>query len=249
MVGADAAETEDLDIQMLNVSCAFPQGTAELQRKGHPVFKNCIHPDGMMWWQSIQDVVDPDKPETWLFQNCLSWIGSPRAQDFPDRASCLAFWRKKAEDFADPWRTVSRDFPDDLAISVDRTTAWIPDKDWSKNSLTGHVTLAGDAAHTMPPHRAQGLNNALEDAAMLVDELEAVKAKRKHLGEAVASYEKEMKQRALLEVPISIQQAKMVHSWDTFMSAPLIKHGMDKYKEDVATKGQRVALATETTVQ
>ena len=41
-----SAQVEDLDIQMLNVSCTFPKDTAMLQRMGHPVFKNSYHPDG-----------------------------------------------------------------------------------------------------------------------------------------------------------------------------------------------------------
>ena len=89
---------------------------------GHPIFKASYHPDGYMWWQSIQDVQDPEKPEEWRFQNCFSWIGSPRAEDFSGAAEILTFWREKAKSFAEPWRSVGRDFPDDLNVVVDRTT-------------------------------------------------------------------------------------------------------------------------------
>ena len=244
LVGKAAAEVEDLDIQMFNVTCTFPKETALLQRMGHPVFKNSYHPDGFMWWQSIQDVEDPDKPETWLFQNMLSWIGSPRAEDLPDQASRLAFWREKAVNFAEPWRTVGRDFPEDLPIVVDRTSVWRPTMDWSKTELGGRVTIAGDAAHTMPPHRGQGLNNALQDSATLVEELQAVSNGEKSLRDAIAAYEKDMKERTLVEIPITIAQAQMVHSYDTLMSAPFFKHGMNKYREDMEAKGQAVEVAT-----
>lgn len=244
LVGEEAAQVEDLDIQMFNVSCSFPKETALLQRMGHPVFKNSYHPDGFMWWQSIQDVEDPEKPETWLFQNCLSWIGKPGREELPDAASRLAYWREKATRFADPWRTVGRDLPDDLPIVVDRTTVWRPTMDWSTAELGTRVTIAGDAAHTMPPHRGQGLNNALEDAAMLVDELAAFKRGKKSLKDAIAAYEKEMKERTLLEIPISIAQAQMVHNFDTLMSAPFFKHGMNKYREDMEAKGQTIEIAT-----
>lgn len=246
LVGRDAAKVEDLDIQMFNVSCSFSKETAELQRTGHPIFKNCYHPEGLMWWQSIQDVKDPNKPETWLFQNVLSWVGKPRAEDFPDQASRLAFWRDKATAFAEPWRTVGKELPEDLVFGVDRTTVWRPSMDWSKTEFAGRVTLAGDAAHAMPPHRGQGLNNALQDAAALVDELKAVKEGQKSLSDAVATYETEMKERALAEIPISIMQAKMVHNWDTLMNAPFIKHGMNKYREDMAAKDKNVEVATTT---
>jgi len=212
---------------------------------GHPVFKNSYHPAGFMWWQSAQDIKDPNKPETWLFQNCFSWIGAPRPEDFPDPASRLAFWRSKAELFAEPWRTVGAELPKDLKFETDRTTVWRPNMDWSKNELGGIVTLAGDAAHCMPPHRGQGLNNALQDAAMLVDELVAASKGEKSLRNAVESYEKEMKERSLQEIPFSIMQAQMVHSYDTLMDAPFFKMGMNKYKEDMAAKNQPIEKATQ----
>lgn len=248
ILGKEAAQVEDLDIQMLNVSCSFPKETAMLQRMGHPVFKNSYHPDGFMWWQSIQDVKDPMAPETWLFQNVLSWIGEPRAEDFPDPASRMKFWKEKAEKFAEPWRTVGRDLPNDLPVIVDRTTVWRPTVDWS-GKFSHRVTIAGDAAHPMPPHRGQGLNNALQDAAVLADELKAVKADRKSLSDAVTAFEKDMKQRTLEEIPISIAQAQMVHSFDTLMNAPFFKHGMQKYREDQEAKGQGVEGATAPKVQ
>jgi 2-polyprenyl-6-methoxyphenol hydroxylase-like FAD-dependent oxidoreductase len=200
-----AAQVEDLDIQMLNVSCTFSKETAMLQRMGHPVFKNSYHPDGFMWWQSIQDVEDPTAPETWLFQNVISWVGEPRAKELPDAASRMKYWKEKAQTFAEPWRTVGRDLPDDFPVHLDRTTVWRPTVDWS--GKFGHsVTIAGDAAHAMPPHRGQGLNNALQDAAVLVDELKAVKAGNKTLSDAINAFEKDMKERTLQEIPISIAQ-------------------------------------------
>jgi 2-polyprenyl-6-methoxyphenol hydroxylase-like FAD-dependent oxidoreductase len=248
ILGKDAAQVEDLDIQMLNISCTFPKETAMLQRMGHPVFKNSYHPDGFMWWQSIQDVKDPMAPETWLFQNVLSWIGEPRAEDFPDAVSRMKYWKEKAKNFAEPWHSVGKDLPDDFPVIVDRTTCWRPTMDWSEKF--GHrVTIAGDAAHPMPPHRGQGLNNALQDAAVLVDELKAVKSGEKSLSDAVAAFEKDMKQRTLEEIPISIMQAQMVHSYDTLMNAPFFKHGMNKYREEQEAKGEGVEVATAPKIQ
>ena len=149
LVGKEAAKVEDLDIQMFNVSCSFPKDVALLQRMGHPVFKNSYHPDGFMWWQSIQNVDDPKNPESWLFQNVLSWVGKPRAEELPDRESRLKFWREKAERFAEPWRSVGQHLPDDIPLSIDHTTVWRPTMDWSDTQFGRKVTLAGDAAHPM----------------------------------------------------------------------------------------------------
>ena len=159
LVGKEAAQLEDFDLYMLNVTCSFPRETALLQRKDHPIFKNSFAKvDGISfsWWQSIQDVRNPDRPETWLFQNVLSWIGHPRPEDLPTRESRLEFWRERAKSFADPWKSAGRDFPDDLPIVVGRVTGWTP-YDWSQSKLGGQVTLAGDAAHALPPFLGQGM--------------------------------------------------------------------------------------------
>ena len=117
----------------------------------------------------------------------------------------MKYWKEKAQTFAEPWRTVGRDLPDDFPVALDRTTVWRPTVDWS-SKFGHHVTIAGDAAHAMPPHRGQGLNNALQDAAVLVDELKAVKSGNKSLSDAIAAFEKDMKERTLQEIPISIAQ-------------------------------------------
>ena len=232
LLGKDVAKLEDLDINMINISCAYSADTAKLLRTKHPCFKNSYHPtQGTMFWQSIQDVKDPDRPETWLFQNILSWIGAPRPEDLPDQAARTAFFKSKAEEYAEPWRSGALEIPDDLTFGIDRTTIFTPSMSWS-DVLGGNVTLAGDAAHAMPPHRGQGLNNALEDAARLVGELTATRDGKKSLNEAIRKYEEDMRARTLKEIPISVMQAKMVHSWDDLMNAPMIKMGMNKLKEE-----------------
>lgn len=230
LVGEEAAKNTYMDIQMLNVSCRFPAETAEYLRSIHPMFKTSYHPDGFHWWNSIQDVHDPHKPETWSFQNLLSWSGAPRAEDLPDQESRIRFWRERGPKAAEPFSTIAAQLPDDLVFPVDGTAVWKPDLDWSSSPLWPNVTIAGDAAHAIPPFRGQGLNNALQDAADLVDWL-AEAAGVADLKEAVAGYEKEMKERTLTELEVSILQAETVHNWERLMEAPFVKHGMNKFKE------------------
>lgn len=232
LLGKDAAQLEDLDINMINISCAYSADTAKLLRSKHPCFKNSYHPtQGTMFWQSIQDVEDPDRPETWLYQNILSWVGAPRPEDLPHQAARTAFFKSKAEEYAEPWRSGALKIPDDLSFGIDRTTIFTPPLSWSDN-FGESVTLAGDAAHAMPPHRGQGLNNALEDAARLVEELTAARGGNKTLGDAVRAYEEDMRARTLKEIPISVMQARMVHSWEDLMNAPMIRMGMNKLREE-----------------
>ncbi|NUR91970.1 MAG: FAD-dependent monooxygenase [Nonomuraea sp.] len=55
-----------------------------------------------------------------------------------------------------------------------------------------HVTLLGDAVHTMTPGRGDGANTALRDARLLALTLREVAAGRVPLGPAKALYEEEM---------------------------------------------------------
>ncbi len=189
---------------------------------------------------------DPDEPETWLFQNILSWMGKPRPQDLPDQESRTRFFKEKGAEYAEPWRSAALQIPEDLTFGIDRTTIFTPDMDWFGYELGGKVTLAGDRAHAMPAHRGQGLNNALQDAAGLVEELTAVKKGEKGLRGAVKTYQEDMKKRALAEIPISVMQARMVHSWETLMSAPMIKMGMNKLKEEEAAEAEKAKRTEET---
>jgi 2-polyprenyl-6-methoxyphenol hydroxylase-like FAD-dependent oxidoreductase len=88
------------------------------------------------------------------------------------------------------------------------------------------MTLCGDAAHPMTPHRGQGLNNALQDAANFVAMLAKVKNGEVGLGEAVDAYDKEVLERGTLEMSISLKQTLFIHNWETLMQSPMIKLGM-----------------------
>jgi salicylate hydroxylase len=50
----------------------------------------------------------------------------------------------------------------------------------------GHVVLLGDACHAMLPYQAQGASQAMEDAAVLAEELGAVTVSG--IGDALARY-------------------------------------------------------------
>lgn len=105
--------------------------------------------------------------------------------------------------------------------------------DWTSSPLRPNVTLAGDAALNMPPFRGQGLNNAFQDAEKIVSELVNMKEGKKTLEQAVRAYEEEMKTRGLKEIEVSLMQSRMVHNWETLISAPMIKAGMHAYREEV----------------
>jgi len=59
----------------------------------------------------------------------------------------------------------------------------------------------------------------------------------KRAWDAIAAYEKDMKERTLVEISIIICQGQMVHNFDTLMSAPYFEYGMNKCRENMEAKG------------
>jgi 2-polyprenyl-6-methoxyphenol hydroxylase-like FAD-dependent oxidoreductase len=95
----------------------------------------------------VADVPDPDRPETWVFQLMPSWTG-PYNPDQTD-AERLAFLKDKAQYFAEPWKSAFLWIPDGTPFPCSNMTHWVTIP-WDNRK--GMVTLAGDAAHAMPPH-------------------------------------------------------------------------------------------------
>jgi 2-polyprenyl-6-methoxyphenol hydroxylase-like FAD-dependent oxidoreductase len=70
------------------------------------------------------------------------------------------------------------------------------------------VTLLGDAAHTMPPQRGVGANNAFEDARQLVRQIVDGEGSRV---ERIVAYEREMLARARRAIEGSDEAARLCH--------------------------------------
>ena len=77
---------------------------------------------------------------------------------------------------------------------------------------SGRVTLLGDAAHAMPPHRGIGGNTAFEDAATFAAEVErAVTSGSVDWAGVTSAYEVAMFARGHKAVDESMETAQMVH--------------------------------------
>jgi 2-polyprenyl-6-methoxyphenol hydroxylase-like FAD-dependent oxidoreductase len=93
------------------------------------------------------------------------------------------------------------------------------------------MTLAGDAAHPMTPHRGQGLNNALMDARAFVECIRGVVEGKWELEEGVRVYDEEVFKRGTGEMEVSLKQTLFIHDWETLMQSPMVKMGMRQVKE------------------
>src|SRR5438105_3843050 len=125
---------------------------------------------------TVQDVPDPSKPETWTFQVLQSWIDStvPPSADLTTYEGRMAFFKQRSEEWAEPWRSAGRAVSPSTQIPLDAGTYWEKAAKWDNRG--GRLTLCGDAAHPMTPHRGQGLNNALQDSSNFVAALLSVKS-------------------------------------------------------------------------
>jgi len=207
---------------MFNFPAKFSAETGRLIRAQQPIFFNSLHPHGYLFMLRVQDVLDPADAATWKFQILFTWQGHPFVEELDTQEKRTAWLRGKSVEYAEPWRTVLSQIPEDATFGIDRTTLWKP-VDWSNSPLAGQVTCAGDAAHAMPPFRGQGLNNGLEDAAQLTERLVKVKADAHGWREAVLDYDEEMRARGVREVGISQQSALMLHDYDKVVSLLVVR--------------------------
>lgn len=234
---------------ILNFPCSYPATIATELRAIHPVFKVAYHPKlNCMYMLSVLDTSTSATSGAITFQNLISWKGPPYTSDIhADPSLALKHLQKLGAQFAPPFSTAAANIPDDTKLFVDQGTQWDPrphfavshdphsgtrSTSWNARPSTERtITLAGDAAHSMLPHRGQGLNHSLEDAAKLVSALKAVfRDRTRSLADAVAAYEEEMVRRGGAEIEVTAKAAATAHDWGLMMQSPIFKHGANKVR-------------------
>jgi 2-polyprenyl-6-methoxyphenol hydroxylase-like FAD-dependent oxidoreductase len=91
-------------------------------------------------------------------------VEAAQDRDVHDGARIMA---ELAAAYGGPWQEIAASITEDTPINYTQFTAHVVDGPWYR----GRVVLVGDAAHNCPPTIAQGAAMAVEDAAVLADEL------------------------------------------------------------------------------
>ncbi|OTB09713.1 hypothetical protein K445DRAFT_71787 [Daldinia sp. EC12] len=181
-----------------------------------PLLFQGLHPKtGNFLWYSIHDwFAEPDGQRSFDVQVIISWIVRNSVSDaIPEtHEERIKLMKERANDYAEPLRSIVMDIPDDLTSTTAFKLADYPPRKW--NNRNGRVTLAGDSAHTMTMYRGEGANHGILDAALLVDQLKMI-----HRGEidqkvAIDTYEAEMLPRTLDAVLKSREAAMVAHNWE-----------------------------------
>lgn len=224
LVGREAAREEDIDLTTIN----FPWGgytdqQARFLRSHHPIVQLSFAENMGTAVLACLDIPDPNDTKDWKFQSYTSWWGPPYAEDLQDLVARTKFFKERMSKWCEPFRTAGTAIADDALIPIFPGKQWAPTMEWDTHS--GKVTLAGDAAHSMLPHRGQGLNNAVKDASDLVDAIQAAVTATKSLHEAVTAYEEEMKPRGVKEVDMSLEQAKASRKVETWKESSVYRFG------------------------
>jgi 2-polyprenyl-6-methoxyphenol hydroxylase-like FAD-dependent oxidoreductase len=153
----------------------------------------------------------------------------------------LASIKKRAEVLAEPFRSSLLWIPEGTATYNDRMSYWITIP-WDNHK--GMITLAGDAAHPLPPCmcfefsfdisrliepvRGQGANHSICDASNLVDAIVKIHAGEGSREDEITGYDKEAIKRGAEEVRLSLDSAQNVHVWENLMASPMMQHGLTK---------------------
>lgn len=236
VVGEKAARGFDSDFTMINTWSTLPGHLARALRKKHPIISQALHPDVQVGALiATLDVPSKDAPaEEWKFQIYSGWKGEPRKADLDTNEKAIAHFKRIFEQIAEPFYSVGMALLDNHVLPVDGGWNFKPTGDFKWDNHGGKVTLAGDAAHSMLPHRGQGLNNAIMDAARLVEAIKRVVDEKKARNEAVQEYEDEMRPRGTREVETTLDT--MLAQWQRDLTkSPLFTIGFNR-PQDVESK-------------
>ncbi|GIK07571.1 hypothetical protein Aspvir_003237 [Aspergillus viridinutans] len=237
LVDAEVAALQKPNIMVLN---AFPTFTREqalfIHAKSHPIVQLAPHPhqktsifsNGTSSFPAksatdklVANVVDPARPETWVFHYCLSiWTAEEPPENVEARR---ALFKHYMGQYCEPYKSAGEWLNQDTPILAEKFHYWKNITRW--DNFGGKVTLAGDAAHPMVPFTAQGLNTALEDVKHFLDAIVKVVYHGADLQTEMDAYDESAYTRGKRDIDLSTEQMYAYHHWEEIMTSPLMKGG------------------------
>ncbi|KAK3323219.1 hypothetical protein B0T19DRAFT_485643 [Cercophora scortea] len=224
LIGEEAARSVRTEYAISN--CIVRYATAEIAlavRAPHPVFSLASLPGGVIF-SGIQNVIDPDDPTTWSFHISRVWKGPVTACE-GEEAIALAKTATVDFDICEPFRTAIQAIPADANVFVTQLSYW-PTVPW--DNRRGRVTLAGDAAHSILPTRAQGLNEALNDVDQILTRFMKIKEEGITVQDALRVYEDDVFVRGRKAALSSVEDTRALTQVRDMQSTPQARSGFTK---------------------
>jgi 2-polyprenyl-6-methoxyphenol hydroxylase-like FAD-dependent oxidoreductase len=166
LLGAEKARSTPLDIvyNMSIVKYGDAKKALHVLQSGHPQNSFGYNPNGIFSvlagmnpismsisltnHDPVQDMPDPNRPETWAFQVGSSWLG--QRDTSLSNEERMARVKRAASQLSEPFRSANLWMPDDTIINIDPIAYWVP---IPFENHQGRITLCGDAAHPLPPRK------------------------------------------------------------------------------------------------
>ncbi|KZT23568.1 putative monooxygenase [Neolentinus lepideus HHB14362 ss-1] len=227
LLGDERSAAKPIPFQTYIANSRYSAEDARLLRSIHPIYTMGIHPKGFFFWISPQDIADPEDPATWEFMLMISQSRNENAPSLPER-DFIADAKQLGAQSCEPFRTAWTKLHETANIWHIPLSSWEPIQ-W--DNRRGRVTISGDAAHTMTFHRGQGLNHAINDAWSYVTKMKEYVSGQKSLAIAITEYDDELRMRGGEEVRASLENSRMLHSWDECWNSPWFKQGYAKKQE------------------
>ncbi|KAF5528266.1 FAD-dependent monooxygenase cctM [Colletotrichum aenigma] len=160
----NATDLTPAPVAVFNFGATFTaEQASHLRSQIHPVATLGPHPEQKTcFFLTMGDVKTPNDPASWVFQVSLSYWPDDGKEQPKTQEERMALFKKLGSNYCEPFKSVAEWVKPDTHLPIDHFGSWTKIQPW--NNFGGRVLLAGDAAHPMVPYRAQGLNNALEDA-------------------------------------------------------------------------------------
>lgn len=153
LLSPSQASLTEIPTIMYNFKTTFSSSQAwYLKDIFHPIMNFAIHPDTNTFFMlSILDMPDKDDAGAWVWQIFFSVMGEVDQARVLEMSSQerLTMLKGRAEAWVEPWKSAMAWVPDGTDVPTDVCMYWKEPVKWDTKG--SRVTLAGDAAHAMPP--------------------------------------------------------------------------------------------------